>query len=125
MKDKNDWIAQGIQISCKQKISMYAFAMYGNDPKAKVYCTEYCKILREIIQELKLQHYSKLIAKPNSKIKTAWTIINKEARKVHSVEQVPNLLVNDEKLKDPTNMANALNNFFITITEELNIQHRE
>jgi len=33
--------------------------------------------------------------------------------------------VNDEKLKDPTNVANEFNNFFITITEKLNIQHIE
>jgi hypothetical protein len=31
--------------------------------------------------------------------------------------------VNDEKLKDPKNMASACSNFFITITEKLNIQH--
>jgi hypothetical protein len=31
------------------------------------------------------------------------------------VEQVPNLLVNDEKLKDSMDMANAFNNFCITI----------
>jgi len=68
MKDKNDWIIQGIQISCKQKISLYAFTMYGNDPKAKVHCIEYCKILREITQEDKLQHYNRLIANSNSKI---------------------------------------------------------
>jgi hypothetical protein len=30
--------------------------------------------------------------------------------------------VNDEKLKDPKNAANAFNDFFITITEKLNIQ---
>jgi hypothetical protein len=30
--------------------------------------------------------------------------------------------VNDEKLKDPTDVAKAFNNFFITITEKLNIQ---
>ena len=46
MKDKNEWNTLGIQISCKQKISLYAFTMYGNDPKAKVHCIEYCKILR-------------------------------------------------------------------------------
>ena len=34
----------------------------------------------------------------------------------------PTLLVNDEKLKDPKNVANAFNNFFITITEKLSIQ---
>jgi len=32
-----------------------------------------------------------------------------------------NLTVNSEKLKDPTNVANAYNNFFITNTE--NIKH--
>jgi hypothetical protein len=30
--------------------------------------------------------------------------------------------VNDEKLKDPKYMPNAFNNFFITITEKLNIK---
>jgi len=40
-----------------------------------------------------------------------------ETGKVHSVEQVK-----DEKLKDPTNVASDLNNFFITIKAKLNIQ---
>ena len=40
--------------------------------------------------------------------------------KIHSVQRVPTLLVNDEKLKDPTDVANAFHNFFITITEKLN-----
>jgi hypothetical protein len=35
------------------------------------------------------------------------------------------LLVNDEKLRDQTNVANGFSNFFITITEKLNIQHTE
>jgi len=34
----------------------------------------------------------------------------------------PMLLVNDEKLKDPKNVANAFNNFFIIITVKLNAQ---
>jgi hypothetical protein len=38
------------------------------------------------------------------------------------VEQVHTLLVSDEKLKAAGNMSNAFNNFFITITEKLNIQ---
>jgi hypothetical protein len=48
-----------------------------------------------------------------------------ETRKVHSVEQVPTLLVNDETLKDPTDWVNASNNLFTTITENLNIQQIE
>ena len=45
--------------------------------------------------------------------------MQKETGQIHSVEQVPTLLANDEKLKDPTNVTNAFNNFFITITENL------
>jgi hypothetical protein len=41
------------------------------------------------------------------------------------VEWVPTLLLNDEKLKDSKNVANAFNNFFITITEKSNIQQIE
>jgi len=41
------------------------------------------------------------------------------------VERVPTVLVNDEKFKDPTDVANAFNNFFIIVTEKLNIQQTE
>jgi hypothetical protein len=33
--------------------------------------------------------------------------------------------VNDEKLKNPTDVVNTFNNLFITITEKLNIQQVE
>jgi hypothetical protein len=52
--------------------------------------------------------------------------MKKQPEKVHSLEQVPShLTVNDEKLKDPTNVANAVNSVSITITEKLNIQQLE
>jgi hypothetical protein len=41
------------------------------------------------------------------------------------VEQVPILLVNNVKLKDTRNVANAFNNFFIPIAEKFNIQQIE
>jgi hypothetical protein len=50
-------------------------------------------------------------------------IIRKETGKVNSVEQVPTLLVNDERLKDPTGAA--FNNYLTRINEKLNIQQRE
>lgn len=39
------------------------------------------------------------------------------------MEQVPTLLVNDEKVKDPADVANACYYFFITFTEKLNFPH--
>jgi len=49
----------------------------------------------------------------------------KQREKVHSVKQVPTLLVNDENLENQTDVANALNNFFIISTEKPNIQQIE
>jgi hypothetical protein len=48
-------------------------------------------------------------------------MFKKETKKVQSLEQVPTLLVNEEKLKDPTDLATAFNNVFITFNEKLNI----
>jgi hypothetical protein len=60
-----------------------------------------------------------LRGRTHNKIKAKWNIIKRGTVTVHSVEQVPILLVNDEKLKDPTNLTNAFNNVFITITEKI------
>jgi len=46
----------------------------SNDPKAKAHYIKYFKILRKVIKEAKKQHYSRLTAKSNIKIKT-WNII--------------------------------------------------
>jgi tRNA uridine 5-carbamoylmethylation protein Kti12 len=81
-----------------------------------VHVIKYCKIVRNVVKEAKKQHYSRRIGKSNTKIKTTMNNIKKETGKVHSVEQVPTLLVNDEKLKDPTYVANAFNSFFTTVT---------
>jgi hypothetical protein len=69
--------------------------------------------------KLKKQHCSSFTTKYNHKTKTTWSILLKETRKVHSVEQILTLLVNDEKLKDPSNEAKTFNNFFITILENI------
>jgi hypothetical protein len=72
-----------------------------------------------------MQHYKRLIAKSDNKIKTTWNIIKKETGKLHSMEQVPSLLMNNEELTDPKKIANAFNTFFLKITEKLNLQQVE
>jgi hypothetical protein len=42
--------------------------------------------------------------------------------KVQSVEQFETLLLNDGKVKDQTDVANAFHNFCITITKKLIVQ---
>jgi len=116
MQDKNDWITQKTKTSCKHKRNLNAFNKNSRDPKEKAHCIKHGKILRKLIKQAKKEHYIRLTAKPNNKIKTG-NVIKTPTGNVHSVEQVPTLFVNDEKLKDPTNLANAFNNFSVTIME--------
>jgi hypothetical protein len=61
---------------------------------------KYYEILSKVIQEAKKQHYNRLIAKSDYKTKTIWTIIKQETGKIHVTDQMPYLLINDEKV-DP------------------------
>jgi hypothetical protein len=40
------------------------------DPHTKAFLVKYCKILNKVIKEAKKQHYSRLTAKSDNKIKT-------------------------------------------------------
>jgi hypothetical protein len=60
-KDKNEWITHGKKVSCKHKRGLYAVNTNSIDPKAKVHCIKYCKILRKVITEAKKPHYTTLI----------------------------------------------------------------
>jgi ribosomal protein L33 len=124
-KEKNDWITQGIKISHKHSSSLYTFNKNSNNPKTKAHYIKYCQILKKVIKEAKELHYSRLIAKSNNKIKTTWNIIQKQKGKGHPIEQAPSLLVNNEKLTDPSMVANAFNNFFLTFAEKLKTQKPE
>ena len=50
MKGKNEWITQGMKITCKHKRSLYAFTKNSKDPKVKAHYTKYGKILRKVIK---------------------------------------------------------------------------
>jgi hypothetical protein len=44
---KNDWIMQGIKISCKHKRSLYTFTKNSSDQKAKAHYVNHCRILKK------------------------------------------------------------------------------
>jgi hypothetical protein len=53
--------------------------------------------MNNVIKEARKQHYSRLIAKSDSKIKTSWNIVKRETGKVHLTRQIPSLLQPVEK----------------------------
>jgi hypothetical protein len=61
------------------------------------------------------------MAKPDNKIKATWSIIKQETGKIHMTKQMPSLLINNEKIKDPEKVANVFNSFFLSVSENLNL----
>jgi hypothetical protein len=49
-KGKNDWITQGIKISCKHKRSLFMFTTNSKDRKPKEHYIIYCRILKKVIK---------------------------------------------------------------------------
>jgi hypothetical protein len=96
-KIKNDCITQVIEISCKHIRSLYIYSRNSNDPNTRGICIKYCKILNNVIKGAKKQHYSRLIAKSDNKIKTTWNIIKRETGKIHLTKQLPSLQTTKEK----------------------------
>jgi hypothetical protein len=78
----------------------YIYRWDSNDAIIKTFYTKYCKILNKVIQEAKKQHYNRFIAKSCNKINTTSNIMKKETGKINVTEQMPSLLINDEKIKD-------------------------
>jgi len=60
MKDKNNWIKQGIKLYFIHKSSLYACTKYSNDHKALAHYIKYCEILRKVTKVAKPQHVSRL-----------------------------------------------------------------
>jgi hypothetical protein len=65
-----------------------------------------------VIKVAKRQHYWRLIAKSDNKIRTTWNIIKHESGKLQQTEQIPSVLINGDKVKDPEIIADAFNTFF-------------
>ena len=52
-----------------------------------------------------------------------WTITRNETEKLHQNEQITSLLANNQKIKDPKIVANAFNNLFSPVTEQLTFRN--
>jgi hypothetical protein len=58
----------------------------SNSPNTRAFYIKCCKILKNVIKEANKQHYSRLIAKSDNKIKTTCNIIKRETGKINLTE---------------------------------------
>jgi len=78
--DNNNWITLGIKTSCRHKRELY-LAYRKNNLELKRHYQVYCKILSNVIKEVKRVYYNKINLKSNNKCKTTLDIIKELSKK--------------------------------------------
>jgi DNA polymerase IIIc chi subunit len=89
--------------------------------KLKMYYKRYCSILRKTIRRAKKLYYNELIAKSENKNKMTWQIVKNLTRKTQNSQQVFPTFKVDGVEQSPEQAVEAFNNYFLNITENLNI----
>ena len=79
--NNNQWITNGIKISCQEKKELFMLIRHSNDVNFKIYYKQYCKVLSKVICAAKKLHYNKIICNSKNKMKSTWKIINEERGK--------------------------------------------
>jgi hypothetical protein len=116
--NSNTWIIPGIKISCKHKIDLYLLYRILNDVALKNHFRLYCKILKDVIREAKRQHYNRQVSNSSNKTKTTWDSVRSVTGKLTSENTVQELEVNGKVIRNRQNIADFLNNFFLSVVDD-------
>jgi len=116
----NNWITLGIKTSCRHKRELYLISRNSNDEKLKRHYQAYCKILLKVIKEAKNYIMTQKLKKSNNKCKATWEIIKKLTNNHYSHIDIQELMVDNKHWKDQYNIADAFNDFFSSIVDNIN-----
>jgi len=114
------WITLGIKTSCRHNRELYLISRNSNDEKLKRHYQVCCKILHNVIKEAKKLYYDTKIQKSNNKCKTTWETIKKLTNNHHSHTEMQELMVGNEHLKGQQDIADAFNDYFSSIIDNMN-----
>jgi hypothetical protein len=107
--NQNSWITPGIITSCKHKIEQYK-ELKNNNNKGTLasYYRDYAEILSRVIREAKITENDQLILNSHNKVKTTWSIINKESGKNKKRGEIQALKVEGKEIMDNKQLQKLL-----------------
>ena len=117
-KDK-EWITEGIKRSIKHRNSLYQIQIKNGTSENINKWKKYRNILNNVIKEAQRKYYQNLINQHNNSCIGLWKTLGSIICKRNRATSITNLKVNNKHLKDPAQIANAMNDFFINIGSEL------
>jgi len=113
----NNWITNGIKISCKRKRELYLLKRNSNNPQAIRFYNKYCSILKNIITEAKKMHIRHQIHHSDNLMKTTWKVIKDSTGATRPPSPITKINTDNKSIEMPDEIAQAFNNFFIHVVE--------
>ena len=116
-KKVNQWITLWIKVSTQT-----AYELYKRAKKNPIYFFEYKnykKILR-VIRKAKNGYYNTIFTEPGTDTRKIWGILNEVIDQKQCRKKIPNnFMVGNNKLTQPSDIANAFNDYFASIGTEM------
>jgi hypothetical protein len=119
----NQWITNGIKISCKRKKYLYMMSKITSCLKFNEYYVRYCALLRKVIRKTKEMYYNEMLTSSTNKPKTAWKIINKEIGHEYNKKFSQTELRNGKEIINVKKAAKSFNTNFINSVDKLITQY--
>ena len=122
---KSNWMTKGILNSINTKNALYKILIQTSPTNEDVHnrlkseYTEYRAKLRKSIREAKRLYYLRLFAIHKNDIQKTWIVINNTLNNNSRNSRQSEFIVNNNKLTDPGDIANAFNDYFINIGRQL------
>ena len=118
----NQWITNGIRISCKRKKYLYMMSKITNS-KFNEYYVRYCALLRKVIRKAKEMYYNEMLTSSTNKPKMSWKIINKEIGHVYNKKFSQTEFRNGNETINIKRAAKSFNTHFINCVYKLITQY--
>lgn len=113
------WLTPAILVSCQRKKELYLLSKHSNDLECTIFYKKYCKILSRVIVEAKRKCINNTITNSTNKIKTTWNIIRDQLSKEKRNHELIELIMNNKKTKNQTEIAEYFNNYFLNVANKL------
>ena len=116
---RNPWITRGILRSIKKRNKLYkSYISNPSEQNANKY-KKYRNNLNSIIRSSKKLYYSKEIENAEGNLNATWNVINKLINKGKPRNNFDHLKIENKEITNPTEIAQAFNQFFTNIGPEL------
>jgi hypothetical protein len=112
-------MTNGLIISRNRKNELYKAALNSREQIDKVKYTLYRNMYNTLVKQSKKMHYNESLQANKNNPKKTWDILKEATNQIKKSNNIGNININNEEIKDPKRIANEFNNFFTKIGVEI------